>query len=197
MAIDKFLGNSLISRLMSAEFSSEEELLRSLAPIASYGEGDWVDLAGLIAPKKAVTDLLDAIENGSLTDVQSMNKCFADLHSEYYDYEWNWAYKAIEEYYEISMTEVKVEKLIELICRWRSSVVELDNLIYEDARKEFSLSMMASFGADGDEKQRYKDFEQVRGALFDADPFVNSVREHIRVKTELADTVLSRLYKLS
>lgn len=197
MAIDKFLGNSLISRLMSAEFSSEEELLRSLAPIASYGEGDWVDLAGLIAPKKAVTDLLDAIESGSLTDVQSMNKCFADLHSEYYDYEWNWAYKAIEEYYEISMTEVKVEKLIELICRWRSSVVELDNLIYEDARKEFSLSMMASFGADGDEKQRYKDFEQVRGALFDADPFVNSVREHIRVKTELADTVLSRLYKLS
>lgn len=197
MAIDKFLGNSLISRLMSAEFSSEEELLRYLAPIASYGEGDWVDLAGLIAPKKAVTDLLDAIENGSLTDVQSMNKCFADLHSEYYDYEWNWAYKAIEEYYEISMTEVKVEKLIELICRWRSSVVELDNLIYEDARKEFSLSMMASFGADGDEKQRYKDFEQVRGALFDADPFVNSVREHIRVKTELADTVLSRLYKLS
>ena len=75
--------------------------------------------------------------------------------------------------------------------------MDLDNLIYEDARKEFSLSMMTSFGADGDEFQRELDFEQVRGARFESDPFVKSVREHIKVKTELADEVLSKLRNLS
>ena len=197
LAIDKFLGNSLISRLMSAEFSDVSQMREILAPTAVYGEGDWVDLSGLIAPKQAVQDLLDAIESGSLHDVLSLNHCFADIHSEYYDYEWNWAYKAIEENYGVKLSEAVPEKLEEIIVRWRSSVVALDNLIYEDARKEFSLSVMTSFGADGDESQRVQDFEQVRGARFESDPFVKSVREHIRIKTELADEVLSKLRYIS
>lgn len=197
LAIDKFMGNSLISRIMSADSSSFAELRVALLPTAAYGEGDWVDLAGLIAPKKAVTDLLDAIEKGTIADVASLEARFAEIHSEYYDYEWNWAFQAIEEYYDVNLAEATREMLVEMICRWRNSVVELDNLIYEDARKEFSLSVMTSFGADGDEAQRRKDFEQVRGSLFDADPFVNSVKEHIRVKTDLADEVLSRLRMLS
>ena len=72
----------------------------------------------------------------------------------------------------------------------------LDNLIYEDARKEFSLSAMTSFGADGDEAQRKEDFMQVRGSFFEADPFVKSVREHIRVKSALGDSVLETLHRL-
>ena len=130
-------------------------------------------------------------------DVLSLNHCFADIHSEYYDYEWNWAYKAIEENYGVKLSEAVPEKLEEIIIRWRSSVVALDNLIYEDARKEFSLSVMTSFGADGDESQRVQDFEQVRGARFESDPFVKSVSEHIRIKTELADEVLSKLRYIS
>ena len=197
LAIDKFLGNSLISRLMSSEFASVSQMREALAPTAAYGEGDWVDLAGLIAPKTAVQDLLDAIESGSLHDVSSLNHCFADIHSEYYDYEWNWAYNVIEENYGVNLSEILPEKLEELIIRWRSSVIALDNLIYEDARKEFSLSAMTSFGADGDELQRMQDFEQVRGARFESDPFVKSVRDHIRIKTELADEVLSKLRGIS
>ena len=197
LAIDKFLGNSLITRLMSSDFFGVSQMREALRPTASYGEGDWIDLAGLIAPKKAVSDLLDAIESGSMNDISALNHCFEDIHSEYYDYEWNWAYKVIEEYYGVRLDEVGPERLEELICRWRNSVVALDNLIYEDARKEFSLSMMTSFGADGDEFQREMDFEQVRGARFESDPFVKSVRDHIRVKTDLAEEVLSKLRTLS
>ena len=80
--------------------------------------------------------------------------------------------------------------------RWKESVVGLDNLIYEDARKEFSLSAMTSFGADGDEAQRKEDFMQVRGSFFEADPFVKSVREHIRIKSALGDKVLETLHRL-
>ena len=193
MAIDKFLGNSLISRLTSARFSTLEELAEVLRPDIRYGEGDWVDLAGLIAPKKAVNDVLDAVENGTITDVLQLNRCFADLHSDYYEYEWKWAYEVIESRYGVDLSDPDPEALADIIGRWRSSVVGLDNLIYEDARKEFSLSAMTSFGADGDEQQRNVDFEQVRGSVFESDPFVVSVLDHIRVKSELADRALALL----
>lgn len=176
LAIDKFLGNSLITRLMSSDFLGVSQMREALKPTAAYGEGDWMDLAGLIAPQKAVSDLLDAVERGTLNDVAELNHCFADLHSQYYDFEWNWAYRVIEEYYRVSLDSVEPEKLVELICRWRSSVVALDNLIYEDARKEFSLTGMSDF---------------------ESDPFVKSVRAHIDAKTNLADQVLSRLDTIS
>ena len=46
MAIEKFLGNSLISRL---------EKTRKLKPESNIGEGDWLDLSGLIAPHSMIT----------------------------------------------------------------------------------------------------------------------------------------------
>ena len=193
MAIDKFLGNSLISRLEKSEFLSEESLRQLLKPASRYGEGDWVDIAGMIAPKNAVSDLLDDVESGKIADVAELNRRFFDIHSNYYEYEWNWAYKAIEEYYGIDLSKAGVDELKVLVCRWRNSVVGLDNLIYEDARKEFSLSAMTSFGADGDDVQRDRDFLQVRGSMFESDPFVCSVKDHIRVKTDLAEEALRRL----
>ena len=96
----------------------------------------------------------------------------------------------------MDLSVVTVEKLSELVSKWKKSVVDLDNMIYEDARKEFSLNAMTSFGADGDEAQRKEDFMQVRGSFFEADPFVMSVKEHIRVKSELGDRVLDILHRL-
>ena len=86
-----------------------------------------------------------------------------------------------------------MEDLSELVQRWRNSVVSLDKLIYEDARKEFSLSAMTSFGADGDAFERDQDFMNVRGSFFEADPFVTSVKDHIKVKSALGDSALAKL----
>ena len=171
-AIDKFLGNSLITRIMNSDFFSVRQLRRALTPDKEYGDGKWTDLAGMIAPEKAVEDVLAAIENGRITDVKMLGRLFADLHSNYYNYEWKWACYMIQEYYGLSLESVTVEKLSELIIRWRSSVIALDNLIYEDARKEFTLAGLSGF---------------------DDDPFVKSVREHIANKTDLADKALKKI----
>ena len=72
----------------------------------------------------------------------------------------------------------------------------MDELVYDDARKEFSLSMMTGFGADGDEAQRKEDFMQVRGSFFESDPFVTSVKEHIRIKSALGEKVLELLKQI-
>ena len=172
MAIDKFLGNSLITRLMSSEFSDLKGLRSALRTDVAYGEGSWVDLSGMIAPEKALGDLLDAIERGALKDVSQLNHCFADLHSEYYNFEWKWAYETIQDYYKVNLSEADPQMLSDMICRWRKSVVGLDNLIYDDACKELELNGKTDF---------------------DSDPFVESVREHIRVKTELAEKALAKL----
>ncbi|MBQ3613590.1 MAG: DUF4954 family protein [Bacteroidales bacterium] len=196
MAIDKFLGNSLITRIMNSEFESIEDLRKALVPTSEYGEGDWVDISGLIAPKNAVLDLLDDIQNGVLTDVEAVNVRFADMHAKYYRYEWKWAYRVIREYYGTDLSTASAEDLQAIVRRWKESVTGLDNMIYDDARKEFSLSAMTSFGADGDEVQMREDFMQVRGSFFEADPFVTSVKEHIKVKSALGERVLDLLGRL-
>ncbi|MBE6241104.1 MAG: DUF4954 family protein [Bacteroidales bacterium] len=196
MAIDKFLGNSLITRLMSSEFNSLDQLRDALRPRAEYGEGDWVDISGMLAPKAAVADLIGSIECGNIVDVDMLGKLFHDIHDEYYEYEWKWAYGVIGSYYGISLSEASVEDLRSLVVRWKESVVALDRMIYEDARKEFSLSFMTSFGADGDQQEREQDFMNVRGSLFESDPFVRSVQDHIRVKSALGDEALQKLQQI-
>jgi len=52
IAINKFLGNSLISRLKNIKFTNIDELRTRLQPDTEKGVGEWIDLSGLIAPKK-------------------------------------------------------------------------------------------------------------------------------------------------
>ena len=197
LAIDKFLGNSLITKLMSLECDSLGQLLEAMKPVSLYGDGDWVDIAGMIAPKAAVADLLTVVESSDIHDVETLGQLFREMHSEYYDYEWKWAYRIIKEYYGIDLQYATVDSLTDLVKKWRESVVALDQLIYEDARKEFSLSSMTSFGADGDKYEQQQDFMNVRGSLFEADPFVTSVKEHIQVKSALGDSALAKLESLN
>ena len=65
-------------------------------------------------------------------------------------------------------------------------------LTFEDAKKEFSMTAQTGFGADGNQKQKKIDFEQVRGA-FENNPFVETVQEHIKAKTALGDELIERL----
>ena len=182
LAIDKFLGNSLISRMMSSDVRSMDELMLSLMPTARYGSGNWMDVAGLIAPQEAFDDLLDAVEDGRVTDIIALADAFTSMHTEYYEYEWRWAYDVIRDYYGINLQEASIDDLAGLIMRWKESVVLLDNMLYEDARKEFKLNSMTSPDMDAD--------------MFEKHPFVISVKEHIKNKSALGDTALDRLYSL-
>lgn len=196
LAIDKFLGNSLITKLMSVDCTDLAQQQESMKPVSMYGDGDWVDIAGMIAPKAAVTDLLMEVESNQIIDVETFGERFREIHAEYYRYEWKWAYRIIKEYYGIDLQSATIEELAGLVRTWRESVLALDQLLYEDAKKEFSLSFMTSFGADGDKSEQELDFMNVRGSLFEADPFVVSVNDHMRVKSALGDSALAKLNSL-
>ncbi|HQG76543.1 MAG TPA: DUF4954 family protein [Bacteroidales bacterium] len=194
--IDKFLGNSIISRLEDGEITSNEELRRRLTPDQETGRGEWVDLAGLIAPKQVVSELLDDIESDKINSIESVVEGFREMHRSYYDWAWTWACERIEEEVGKPVASFTSEDVIRLVERWKKSVVSLDRLLYEDARKEFTISSMTGFGIDGDEEVRKLDFEQVRGD-FDSNTVVAVIQEHIKQKSSLGDKLIERMRRIS
>lgn len=192
MAIDKFLGNSIIKRLEDFVPTCDEDIRRKLKPETSIGLGDWCDLSGLIAPKSEILQLIDDIEQERITRVDDIHDRFAKMHRNYYDYEWTWAYDKILAYYNLVPEEITAADVIAIVERWKNAVVGIDNLLYKDAKKEFSLSAMTSFGADGNREQQIEDFEQVRG-VFESNASVKSILDHIRVKTALGNGIIAAM----
>ncbi len=191
IGIQKFLGNSLISRLEQSEWQTMDEVRKVLRPDSETGKGGWVDLAGLIAPKSEVTRLLDDIEQGTLS-LEAIQQRMVEMHANYYSYEWSWALEHLEQVWKCTVEEVTLDQLKETVENWKSAVVRLDKMVYDDARKEFDLNSQTGFGVDGDREQAAADFEEVRGS-FESNSFVKAVLEHIDTKTALGNKMLSRL----
>jgi carbonic anhydrase/acetyltransferase-like protein (isoleucine patch superfamily) len=190
--IHKFLGNSIIKRLENTKFKNNEEIRERLNPNTSIGLGEWVDLSGLIAPKSEIDNLLDQIESGEITKLKDVNHVFHKLHENYYVNEWTWAWDKIQSFYNLKPDTITAEDIIKIVEKWKESVIGLDELIYQDAQKEFSLSFKTGFGADGNIQDRAMDFEYVRGA-FDKNPFVRTTLKHIEDKKALGNELIERI----
>jgi hypothetical protein len=194
--INKFLGNSLIKRLEKTEFRTNEELRKRLTPDRQQGRGEWVDLAGLIAPKREVDKLLDDIESGKIRSGEGLTEAFIEMHNSYYDWEWTWSCERIEEEAGSAVNKLTADDIMRIVERWKKSVIDLDNLLYEDARKEFTLSSMTGFGIDGGDEVKKLDFEQVRGE-FESNSVVAAIQEHIKQKTALGDELIERMRRIN
>ena len=191
IGIRKFLGNSLISRLEQKEWHTLAEIRAALRPDSRVGLGDWVDLAGLIAPKSEVSVLLDDIEKGQMT-LEDIQTRLVQMHANYYSYEWTWALDKLEQVWGCRVEEVSLEQIRMTVNQWREAVVNLDHMVYNDARKEFDLNSQTGFGVDGDREQAEADFEEVRGS-FESNSFVKAVLEHIERKSALGNKILEKL----
>jgi hypothetical protein len=191
IGIQKFLGNSLISRLEQKEWRTMDELRKALRPDSAIGAGDWVDLAGLIAPRSEVTRLLDDIEAGKMS-LEKIQERLVEMHAHYYSYEWTWALEHLEQVWGCDVEHVTLEQIRKTVEEWKAAVVNLDKMVYNDARKEFDMNSQTGFGVDGDRDQAQADFEEVRGS-FESNSFVKAVLEHIETKSKLGDKILEAL----
>lgn len=191
-AIDKFMGNSVISRLKDAIVIDDAKLPYLLSTTASAGEGEWIDVAGLIAPKSEIVRLCDDIVSGEIADLEMINTRLRKMHLHYYSMEWNWVVENFKTWWGKEVDQLTTDDLVAIVNCWQESVVALDKLLYEDARKEFSMVSKVGFGVDGTSQCKELDFEQVRGE-FESDPFVKMVLDHIKEKTALGNDMLRRL----
>ncbi|WP_319229157.1 DUF4954 family protein [Draconibacterium orientale] len=195
MAIWKFLGNSLITRLNGNEYEIAADIQKALQPDMKFGKGYWVDLAGMICPFEALDQLLQAIENGSVQSLEEVNSALATIHKNYYNFEWTWAVDVLESFYGKSISEFEASDVISIVKKWKESVLGIDRFLYEDARKEFSMSKMTGFGVDGQDGARELDFAEVRGE-FDDNETVKAIKEHMDKKERLGSRVIEQMVQV-
>jgi hypothetical protein len=192
MAIWKFLGNSLITRLQEKEYKNEKEIQDALKKDTSLGKGNWVDLSGLICPFEALEKLMKSIEAGETTSLEKVNSALVTLHKNYYNYEWTWASDVMEQFYGKGTDEFTAEDVIAVVEKWKESVLGIDRYLYEDAKKEFSLTKMTGFGVDGQNGAREQDFAQVRGE-FEENETVKAIKVHMKTKEELGNSLIEQM----
>jgi hypothetical protein len=196
IGINKFLGNCLIKRLENRKFKSTDELRAALAPETDEGAGKWVDLAGLFAPEATVERMLGGIEDGGIRTLEQVTDALKSMYDGYSKYEWAWAANVLEHRWGKRADQVAPEDIIGLVRRWKRAVIELDDMLYADSKKEFVASAQIGFGIDAGAEGRQIDFEQVRGT-FEENRFVCEIEEHIVAKTALGEELINRMEKLS
>lgn len=195
IAITKFFGNSIIKRLEKVSGNSAEEIKAALLPTTDIGKGSWIDISGLLAPKSEILRLLDKISGGEINSLDAIHAEFVRLQQNYYEYEWTWVYEKVSHHIE-DIGNVTVQQILDYVNKWIDAVTTLDRLVYEDAKKEFTLSARTGFGADGGRADKKKDFENVRGE-FENNDFVVEVLNHIERKTALGKELIERLKNLA
>jgi hypothetical protein len=195
-AIWKFLGNSLITRIQRKHLNSNSDIRKALRKDTPLGSGcRWLDLTGMICPSDAINQLLDAIENGGIHSLEEINASIRTIHENYYTYEWSWAVDVIEDFYGTHVKDFTPKNVIEITQKWMKAVLDIDQLLYNDARKEFSLIKQTGFGLDGDRSVQQQDFDYVRGE-FETHAEVSSIRDHMAKKEALGKDVISKMEKL-
>jgi len=194
LAIYKFLGNSLITRLSAQEINTEEEVHSALEKVTDLGGGKWVDLSGMICPVGALKSFFDDIEKKRIHSIEEINSGLISIHQNYYTYEWTWVHDMFETITGKTIEDHSVEDLKAIIEQWMEAVLKIDEYLYEDVRKEFSMHKRAGFGVDGEAGDKKLDFENVRGEFL-TNPMVKSITEHMETKKKLGESILTLLKK--
>ena len=106
-------------------------------PTSTIGEGDWLDLSGLLLPATEEQRLIDDIKNGNIESVKDILKRFKDIDSHYREYQWTWTYRMILDYYGLEeLTEQAMQRIREDYVRARRAWIAE---IRKDAEKEFAM----------------------------------------------------------
>ncbi len=191
-AIYKYLGGILLRRLESSSFESIEDLRKILATSHTAGEGQWLDISGLICPQSSVERLVRGVESGEVNSIDMLLCEFKKLDEAYDSDSWVWARPIIEAYLGESLSEVTVPALSRFIERYKEAIQTIDSAIIEDAKKEFSEGMQVGYGIDCGDEHRASDFSAVRGR-FEQNDFVRDLQTHCERKNIRIATILSAL----
>ena len=106
-------------------------------PTSSVGEGEWIDLSGLLLPQSEEQRLIDDIKNGSVESIQEVLARFNDINANYREYQWAWTYKLILDYYGVEeLTEQTMQRIREDYVKARRAWIAE---IRKDAQKEFAM----------------------------------------------------------
>ena len=106
-------------------------------PESTVGEGEWIDLSGLLLPASEEQRLIDDIKSGSIESIQDVLQRFYDIDANYRKYQWVWTYKLILDYYGVDeLIEPTMQRIREDYVKARRAWIAE---IRKDAQKEFDM----------------------------------------------------------
>ncbi|MDR3652383.1 MAG: DUF4954 family protein [Paludibacter sp.] len=192
MAIQQFIGQKVVEKLENQKFDSTANIIELLSTKSETGIGGWVDMAGLIAPKSEIENLLNQISTNEFETLAHIQSQLNNLHNNYAEYSWNWAKDILEKQFGKALNLFEIEDIILIIENWKKSVMTFNDLILRDAKKEFNTISRTGYGIDGNETDKQLDFETVRG-IFDDNLFVKDINNQLNKTIEMADKLIKLL----
>lgn len=159
MAVDSFIAKNIISEAIPS----------------ATGEGEWVDLSGLLAPKAEVEQLCKDIAADTLF-INDITERIDQFYMNYPIYVMSFCNSIVKEIYKKEIAELTESERDIITEKGKKADTHLNDMILRDAKKEFNSLSKTGFGIDGDETVKNADFEAVRGN-YDTHPFVTE-RKH-------------------
>ena len=198
MVIDIFIGDQIIGRLIdNSTENSIELLLKKLEPEKMRDNinkklDNWNDVSGMLAPASVVDNLISKIENSSFKNLGEYDDELNNIYKNSDSWSYLWCSELIEKIYKKPLKQFTSSDIIQLIINWKDKKIAFNNLILEDAKKEFSKKIQIGFGIDGDEEITRIDFEEVRGT-FDDNSFVKEIMSESEQINRTASDLLNKL----
>lgn len=106
-------------------------------PSTTAGTGEWIDLAGMLAPQCEIDALVADVTDATVNDLQLLGDRLADIHDQYPAYRWAYAYRIISQRYGLdNISQSDIDRIHEECAaahdEWLLS-------IRRDAEKEYRL----------------------------------------------------------
>lgn len=171
IAVRIFLGDCLLQAVEEA--GSPAAAAKKLAALRTGKPGHWLDLSGLVAPAEKIQALQADIGSGKLGSVEAVQKRLEEIYAGYSEDKLRWFADLLESQ-GIDLAAFGGEQMAKIVNDWRDARVKFNNMIGQDAKKEFDPATRIGFGIDGDEAVKAADFEAVRGT-FEGNKFIKEL----------------------
>lgn len=195
LAIRVHLAQVLLERLDAAELNSIAEIWKVLEPQKPDNQHQWIDVAGMIADKETIEEVIDNIVSGKLNSVDETKARFTQIHNEYNERAYAWYVAAFKKVLSIDVAEISKEQLLGLIASFKEDAVKYNKMVLKDAEKEFDQLSRIGFGIDGNEDEIRADFESIRGT-YASNSFVSELKNKIETIEMFCDNMLAKVGRL-
>lgn len=192
LAVNIFTGEQTLKRLDMMDESAGLEAIQTHLSQTKDVDFHWVDLAGMLAPKSDVDGMMVSVKNDEIQDVIGLGQALKNLSDKYDEAAWAWCVQLLQKKSDIKMSEIKKEELVQIIEKWKTSSLKLNNMILKDAEKEFDEKSKIGFGLDGSPADKDRDFAGVRG-IYEDNRFVKEIRIQSKEIEAQAEMWISRL----
>lgn len=195
LAINVYLAGELVKRLKNSDLNFIGEIREKLSPELEPQQNKWVDILGMIADKTQIENLIESVITEKTTSVDNLLSDFQGIQNEYEKRAYSWCVAVIKNQLNINVETISKEQLLKIVADWKTNSVKFNNMILKDAEKEFDQHSKIGFGPDGDEEEKFADFEAIRGN-YETNSFIVGLKDEIDGIETLSEKLTTRLEKL-